>query len=77
MSITPAQVRTARVLLGWSVLKLASRVGVSESAVRLFELGVNSALFDLGAVRTVLESAGVELITIGGAPTVRLRKVRK
>jgi ribosome-binding protein aMBF1 (putative translation factor) len=75
VTITPEQVKAARQLLGWSVLKLASCVGVSESAVRLFESGVNLALLDLDAVRTVVEAAGVEFIAENGeGPGVRLRK---
>ncbi len=75
---TPEQVKAARQLLGWSVLKLATRVGVSESAIRLFELGVNLAVLDLEAVRTVLESAGVEFIAENEeGPSVRLGKGTK
>jgi transcriptional regulator with XRE-family HTH domain len=75
---TPEQVKAARQLLGWSVLKLATRVGVSESAVRLFESGVNLALLDLEAVRTLLESAGVEFIADKEeGPGVRLGKGTK
>jgi transcriptional regulator with XRE-family HTH domain len=76
-TLTPEQVRAARQLLGWSVLKLASRVGASESAVRLFESGVNSALFDPNAMCAVLESAGVEFVAVRGGAAVRLRKTTK
>ena len=75
MTITPEAVKAARQLLGWSVLKLASRVGISESAVRLFESGINSALLDPNAMRTVLEAAGLEFVEENGeGPGVRLRK---
>ena len=74
MTLTPWQVKAARILLSWSVLKLAIRVGVSESAIRLFELGVNLVLFDLGAVRNVLEAAGIEFAENGSGAIVRLRK---
>jgi hypothetical protein len=57
-TVTPEQVKATCQLLGWSVLKAASRIGVSESAVRLFEVGVNLALLDLEAVRSALDSAG-------------------
>jgi transcriptional regulator with XRE-family HTH domain len=77
-ALTLKQVKAARQLLGWSILKLASCVGVSESAVRLFESGVNSALLDLDAVRAVLESAGVIFVDENGeGPGVRLCKISK
>jgi transcriptional regulator with XRE-family HTH domain len=77
-ALTSEQVKAARQLLGWSVLKLASRIGVSESAVRLFESGVNSALLDLEAVRAVFESAGVEFVEEhDGGASVRLRKANQ
>ena len=74
MSITPEQVKAARELLEWSQSDLAGHVGVSESAIRLFELGVNLVLFDLGAVRNVLEAAGIEFAENGSGAIVRLRK---
>jgi transcriptional regulator with XRE-family HTH domain len=73
--ITPGHVKAARQLLGWSVLRLATRVGVSESAVRLSESGITLALLDFDTVRTVLEAAGIEFIAEnGGGAVVRLRK---
>jgi transcriptional regulator with XRE-family HTH domain len=77
-TLTPEQVKAARQLLGWSFLKLASRVGVSESAIRLFASGVKLALLDLAAIRRALEAAGVIFIEESGeGPSVRLRKGAK
>jgi transcriptional regulator with XRE-family HTH domain len=66
MTITPAQVKAARRLLGWSLSELAAHVGVWRATVWAFEAGKEPAeVFDLGIVRTVLESAGVEFIAGG------------
>ncbi len=81
--MTPAQVRAARGLLGWSIDRLSSRSGTSVSMVRAFEQtgrvvssnGRSRALpvDAVAAVRTTLEAAGVEF-TDDAAPGVRLRK---
>jgi transcriptional regulator with XRE-family HTH domain len=41
MALTSEQVKAARALLGWSKLKLATRIGVTEKAISAFELGGN------------------------------------
>jgi ribosome-binding protein aMBF1 (putative translation factor) len=73
--ITPGQVGAARQLLGWWKSDLAKMVRVSEKSIRAFESRELS--LDLGLVREVLEDAGVEFATVGGAPGVRLRKASK
>jgi transcriptional regulator with XRE-family HTH domain len=68
VTITPEQVRAARELLGWTSLKLALRVGVSEKAILAFEAGEqwspprSSTPLSPDLVRARLESAGVEFI---------------
>jgi transcriptional regulator with XRE-family HTH domain len=76
-SLTPAQVRAARKLLGWWQSELANRVRVSEKAIRDFESGELSARpLDLELVREALEDAGIDFNAenAGGAPIVRLQK---
>jgi len=40
MNITPDQCKTARALLGWSVMMLAFKSRVSETTIRNFERGM-------------------------------------
>ncbi|MBM2712780.1 helix-turn-helix transcriptional regulator [Mesorhizobium caraganae] len=76
MSMTPSQSRAARGLLDWSQQKLADQSNLSESSVRDFEKGRRvPSVNNLAAIRSALESAGVEFIAEnGGGPGVRLRK---
>ena len=37
--LTPAQVKAARELLGWTRIRLAFRVGVTEGTIEAFESG--------------------------------------
>ena len=63
MTITGAQVRKARTLLGWSIMRLAGEVGVSETTVGIFERGNRSASWlDLAKVRSVLELEGAQFM---------------
>jgi len=79
--VTPAQVRAARGLLGWSIDRLSSRSGTSYHMVRTFErtgqvapINVRAEQEDaVVAIRVTLEAAGVEF-TDGAVPGVRLRK---
>jgi DNA-binding XRE family transcriptional regulator len=76
VTITPGQVKAARQLLGWTALKLAMRVGVSEKILLAFEAGdqLSPSLY-LDLVRERLESAGVIFVEENGeGPGVRLRK---
>jgi transcriptional regulator with XRE-family HTH domain len=72
--MSPAQSRAARALLDWSQETLAARASVSVTTLRNFERGASVPVTNnLAAIRTALETAGVEF-TNGGAPGVRLRK---
>ena len=71
-SISPEQVKVARELLGWSQGELAAKLGVSETAVSLFEREKRRLLaLDVSAVRNALEAAGVEFTT-GADPGAKL-----
>jgi transcriptional regulator with XRE-family HTH domain len=71
-SLSPEQVKAAREILGWSQAELAAKLGVSETAVTLFEREKRRLLaLDVSAVRNALEAAGVEF-TGGAEPGVRL-----
>ena len=81
--MTPEQVKAARVLLGWSIERLAAYSGMSIHAVRMFEQtgtvvpmrGRNwKARIDAAAaLHATLEKAGIKF-TEGDMPGVRLRK---
>jgi transcriptional regulator with XRE-family HTH domain len=74
--ITAAQCRAARALIRWSQDQLAEASQVGVAAIRVFETEQSSPRrVTLAAIRTALESAGVEFIAEnGGGPGVRLRK---
>ncbi|WP_342627189.1 helix-turn-helix transcriptional regulator [Nguyenibacter vanlangensis] len=75
-TITAAQVRAARGLLGWTRDELVAASGVPKSTLVRLEDG-NSAprTSTLTAIRTALETAGVEFIAEnGGGAGVRLKK---
>jgi transcriptional regulator with XRE-family HTH domain len=77
--ITPAQLRGARAMVGWSREELAKRSGVSAPTVRDFE--INGSDPKQGTVqkwRRALEAAGVTFIeeTETDGPGVRLKKLR-
>ncbi|RAI54545.1 helix-turn-helix domain-containing protein [Roseicella frigidaeris] len=79
-SLTPAQGRAGRALLGWSQRELAARAGVAEATVTQFERGTRSPSRAVAwAMRSALEAGGVEFIAagdgsaIGGGEGVRLR----
>ena len=65
-SVTPAQFRGARALLGWSCMDLAKVAGVSAAAVHRAEgryprpVEVGTA----GAIRFALETAGVGFLVM-------------
>ena len=77
-TISPAQCRAARALLGLSREKLAARAEVGERTLVDFERGARAAQKStLAAIRRALEDAGVEFISEnGGGAGVRLRKKR-
>jgi len=79
MTITPEQVKAARELLGWTLVRLAARADASELAVCRYENGRGiGGRIDLTSMREMLKSAGVEFIAenAGGAG-VRLKRTAK
>jgi len=81
MAISSAQLRAARSLLRWSAIDLAKASKVGVATIRRVEvmdgnIPVTSA--NEAALRTALESAGVEFIDEnGGGPGVRLKKAKR
>ncbi|MER8849314.1 helix-turn-helix domain-containing protein [Mesorhizobium australicum] len=76
MTISPAQCRAARALVGWPQEQLAAASKVAKTTIANFEAGKRTpydrTLVDLQAA---LEAAGVELIPQnGGGAGVRLTK---
>ncbi len=58
--MTPAQLRAARALLGWSREDLAKKAGVSDETIKGFELrGSDPRLGTVNKWRRALEIAGV------------------
>ena len=76
MTLTPAQSRAARSLIGWSQPDLAEASGASLSTVRDFERGKRLPIANnLAAMRRALEEAGVIILDENGeGEGVRLRK---
>jgi transcriptional regulator with XRE-family HTH domain len=76
MTISPEQSRAARGLLDWSQTKLGAHANLSESTIRDFEKGRRvPTINNLAAIRSALETAGVEFIPENGkGPGVRLKK---
>ena len=76
LPISPEQCRGARGLLGPSQLDLGKAANVSVQMIANFERGVRTPYANkLTAIKTALESAGVEFIDQnGGGPGVRLEK---
>ena len=61
--LTPAQLRAARALVGWSRDDLAKKSGVAANTAKGFEtLGTDPKLSTLHKWRRALEAAGVEFI---------------
>ncbi|AZQ69614.1 XRE family transcriptional regulator [Silicimonas algicola] len=74
--MTPAQIRAARGLLGFSQETLAHAAGVSSMSVKRAEGSgkPQAAAAVMTAIRAAFEAAGVEFIPQnGGGPGVRLR----
>jgi ribosome-binding protein aMBF1 (putative translation factor) len=76
--LTSAQIRAARALLRWSAEDLARATALSVTTIRRAELMEEETSMTTAndmAVRSALETAGVEFIDEnGGGPGVRLRK---
>ena len=79
MSISPAQCRGARGLLGWSQSDLSEASKTATKTIADFERGAREPYpRTLEDVRGALEKAGVEFIAEnGGGPGVRLRKPQR
>lgn len=61
--ISPAQLRAARGLLGWTQKDLASRAGVSDRTIRLFELEMRVPYIQtVAAIEGCLSEAGVRFL---------------
>jgi DNA-binding transcriptional regulator YiaG len=75
MSISPAQCRGARGLLGWSQSDLSAASKTATKTIADFERGAREPYpRTLEDVRGALEKAGIEFIAKnGGGPGVRLR----
>ena len=76
MSISSAQCRAARALVGWSQDKLATESKVAKATIANFEAN-RRAPYDrtLSDLRDTLEAAGIEFIPEnGGGAGVRLSK---
>lgn len=76
IEMTPAQCRAARAILDMTQPKLAASAGLGLSTVVDFEKSRRQVSDDaIAAIRSALESAGVEFIAEnGGGPGVRLAK---
>jgi transcriptional regulator with XRE-family HTH domain len=76
MSITAAQCRAARGLLGWTQQALADRAGIGTVAINQLENEVSQPRrATLDVIRRAFEAGGVEFIDEnGGGAGVRLRK---
>ncbi len=67
MTITPAQCRAARALIGIRQQDIADSTGISLRTIASFELGENKTnKVNLIAIQRALESAGVEFTEAGG-----------
>jgi transcriptional regulator with XRE-family HTH domain len=74
--LTPAQLRAARALLGWTRDDLAERSGVAAVTVKGFEyLGADSKISTVQKMQRALEAAGIQFIDedATGGIGVRLR----
>lgn len=76
--ITGAQIRGARAMLGISAEELAAAAKLGVATIRRAEKldgAMNLTAANLAAIRTALETAGVEFIPDAGAgPGLRLRR---
>lgn len=75
--ITAEQTVLARRLLGWTLLKLSNRCGVSDITIDRFEKGKvarRGAVLNLAAIQGAFEASGVEFMR--EQPTVRLAKTK-
>ena len=80
MAITREQLRAARSLIRWGQTDLAEAANISVETVKRIEKApgkLKAYQRTIDAIRTALESAGVEFIDAnGGGPGVRLKNRR-
>ena len=73
MTITGAQVKAARQLLGWTPSELGGQTGVSSSTIGHLEGGkCRPSVLIVSTVQRALEAAGIEFVR--GEPDVKLSK---
>jgi transcriptional regulator with XRE-family HTH domain len=60
--ISPAQVRAARAMLGWSHFRLARKARVGRATVQRLELGASVWPSSVEAIKVALEGAGIEFL---------------
>lgn len=78
--LTPAQLKAARALIGWTREDLAEKSGIPAVTIRGFEsLGADSKMSTILRMRRALSAAGVVFIDEdeSGGPGVRLAKPRR
>jgi transcriptional regulator with XRE-family HTH domain len=72
------QSRAARSLLGWNQQKLADTAGVAMATVQFFETNKRKPIpNNLAAIRSALESAGVDFLPAKGGRGVGVRLARE
>ena len=76
MSITGAQIRAARQLLGWTQRQMARMSGVSIGTVSKIESGLPASEHLMAKVGIALLDAGIEF-TVGQRPGVRLHPKKR
>jgi len=71
--MTPAQIKAARLLLGWTKSDLAARARINRRTVANIEMGKHRPFArTVLSIRRAFEAAGLELIE--GRPAVRAAK---
>jgi transcriptional regulator with XRE-family HTH domain len=77
MTISAAQLRAARELLGCSQDDVAGASGLEITTIANFELGKRSPDREaLGEIRITLEAAGIEFVESVGSTGVKLRQTK-
>ncbi len=66
--VTKAQVKMARVALGWGVRDLARQADLTAQTVTKFENGGNVTLETLEKLKSALENAGITWVPENGGP---------
>jgi DNA-binding XRE family transcriptional regulator len=77
--ISPAQIRAARAILGWTQVELARASGVSEISIKNIERGATDPRSStLNAIQSAFLTAGVVFLEAGdarnGGPGIRMLK---